>query len=52
MVANSKEFTRLMNRLDDIQERFGAELREVRHELNLAVINGSINEQKRRVKQE
>jgi len=48
-MANSKEFTRLMNKLDDIQERFGAELREVRHELNLAVINGTINDQKRRV---
>ena len=51
-LANSKEFTRLMNRLDDVQERFGKEFREIRHELNLAVINGTINNQKRRVKQE
>ena len=32
-----------MNRLDDIQERFGAELREVRYELNLSVINGTLH---------
>ena len=39
-MANSKEFTRLMNRLDDIQE----ELAQVRIELNQAVINGSIGD--------
>jgi len=49
-MANSKEFTRLMNRLDDIQE----ELAQVRIELNQAVINGSIGDvdQKRRVMKE
>ena len=48
MLANSKEFTRLMNRLDDIQE----ELAQVRIELNQAVINGSISDHKRRVMKE
>ena len=37
-----------MNRLDDIQE----ELAQVRIELNQAVINGSISDQKRRVSTE
>lgn len=37
-MANSKEFTRLMNRLDSIQE----ELMRIRIELNQAVINGTL----------
>jgi hypothetical protein len=37
-MANSKEFTRLMNRLDDL----GEELTRLRIELNQAVINGTL----------
>jgi hypothetical protein len=44
-MGNSKEFTRLMNRLDDLEEKLAGlqyEAKEIRHELNLAVINGKL----------